>query len=78
MSLAILGAQHLFSHMQQALFKKIKGRVLLRRNIHQALKDFLWLFSDITFCLACLAKLIFLAAAAKGYHYASGKGVGKI
>ena len=77
MSLAMPGARHLFSHMQQALSKKIGGRVSLTRDIHHALEDFRWLFNDITSRPTRLAELIPLAAAVEGHHNASGAGTGE-
>ena len=78
LSLAMPGAWRLFSHIQQALSKKIEGRVSLKKDMHQALEEICWLFSDITSRPTQLAKLIFLAAAAKGHHDASDKGAGGI
>ena len=78
MSLAMPDAQLLFSHMQQALSKKIGGRVLLMKDVHQALEEFCWLFSNITSHQTRLAELITLAAAAKDHHDAFDKGDGGI
>ena len=78
MSLAMPGARHLFSHLQNALSAKMGGRLSLTRDVHQALNDFRWLFHDITSRPTRLAELIPLAAAAEGHHDASGTGAGGI
>ena len=40
MSLTMSGARHLFSQMQQAISKKIGGRISLTKDVNQALEDF--------------------------------------
>ena len=78
MSLAMPGARHMFSHMQQAISKRVGGRVTLTRDVHRALDDFRWLFNDITSRPTRLAEIIPLAAAAEGHHDASGEGAGGV
>ena len=78
MSLAIPGARHMFSHMQQAISKRVGGRVTLTRDVHHALDDFRWLFNNITSRPTRLAEIIPLAAAAEGHHDASGEGAGGV
>ena len=72
------GARHLFSHLQNALSAKMGGRVTLTWDVHPALDDFRWLFTDITSRPTRLAELIPLASAAEGHHDASSAGAGGI
>ena len=78
MSLALPGARNLFSHMQLALSKKLKGRVALNKGVHHALDDFRWMLADIENCPTRIAELVPLLASAEGHHDASGLGAGGV
>ena len=76
MSLALPGACHLFSHMQQALLHQKGGQLSLKKGVHAAISDFKWILHDIESCPTCIAELIPLLASAVGHHDASGTGAG--
>jgi hypothetical protein len=77
MALAIPGAQGLFSHMQDALcHEDPKGRLALRRGVHDALHDFRLLHDDLARRPTRHYELIPLAPTLLGSHDASGKGAG--
>ena len=78
MSLALPGARNMFSLMQHALTKCKKTRVALTKGVHQALKDFSWMFKDIVSRPTRIAELVPLLASAMGYHDASGEGAGGV
>jgi hypothetical protein len=68
----------MFSLMQHALTKCKKTRVALTKGVHQALKDFSWMFKDIVSRPTRIAELVPLLASAMGYHDASGEGAGGV
>ena len=76
--LALLGACHLFSHMQLTLATKIKSRITLSWGVHNALADFRWLLDDINNCSTCIAELVPLLALAQDHHDASGASTGGV
>ena len=76
MSLALPGARHLFSHMQQALLHQKGGRLSLKKGVHAAITDFKWILRDIESRPTRIAELVPLLASAVGHHDASGKGAG--
>ena len=79
MSLALPGAQNLFSHMQLALSKKLKGRVALNKGVYHALDDFRWMLADIENRPTRIAELVpLLASAAERHHDVSGLGAGGV
>ena len=78
MSLALPGARNMFSLMQHALSKSKKTRVALTKGVHQALKDFSWMYKDIVSRPTRIAELVPLLASALGYHDASGEGAGGV
>ncbi|EJK56345.1 hypothetical protein THAOC_23791 [Thalassiosira oceanica] len=78
MSLALPGARHLFSHMQHALATKLKGRVSLRKGVHDALDDFRWMLDNLASRPTRIAELVPLLSSAEGHHDASGTGAGGI
>lgn len=78
MSLALPGARNMFSMMQHALANNTKTRVALTKGVHQALKDFSWMFNDIKSRPTRIAELIPLLSSAMGYHDASGEGAGGV
>ena len=78
MSLALPGARNMFSVMQHALASCKKTRVALTKGVHQALKDFSWMFKDIVSRPTRIAELIPLLASTLGYHDASGEGAGGV
>jgi hypothetical protein len=76
MSLALPGARHLFSHMQHALTTKSKGRIALRKGVHDAISDFQWILNNISTRPTRIAEVVPLRASAVGHHDASGLGAG--
>ena len=78
MSLALPGAQNLFSHMQLALVKRLGQRITLKKGVHQALNDFRYLVEDIANQPTRIAELVPLLASAVGHHDASGLGAGGV
>ena len=78
MSLALPGARNMFSMMQHALATNKKTRVALTKGVHQALKDFSWMFNDIKSRPTRIAELVPLLASGMGYHDASGEGAGGV
>ena len=78
MSLALPGARHCFSIMQAALADHIKGRLALRRGIHQALSDFRWMAQNINTRPTRIAELVPLLPAVLGDHDACQQGAGGI
>ena len=78
MSLALPGARNMFSMMQHALATNKKTRVALTKGVHQALKDFSWMFNDIVSRPTRIAELVPLLSSAMGYHDASGEGAGGV
>ena len=78
MATALPGARHIFSHMQLALTHRKKGRLALRKGVHQALNDFRWLASDISQRPTRIQELIPLQPSLMGDHDASGDGAGGV
>ncbi|KAL3822916.1 hypothetical protein ACHAXA_010699 [Cyclostephanos tholiformis] len=78
MALALPGARHVFSSMQNALSTQSKNRIALGNGVHDALADFRWMHSNITTRPTRIAELVPLPPVALGHHDASGKGAGGI
>ena len=78
MSLALPGARHIFSTMQNALSLQSKGRIALHKGVHDALDDFRWMASNIADRPTRIAELVPLPPVATGHHDASGNGAGGI
>ena len=78
MSIALPGSRHMFGRLQNALTLKGKGRVSLKKGVHQALDDFRWIADDLSTRPTRIAELVPLAPAAEGHHDASGAGAGGV
>lgn len=68
----------MFGRLQKALSLQGKGRVSLKKGVHQALDDFRWIANDLTTRPTRIAELVPLAPAAEGHHDASGVGAGGV
>ena len=78
MSLALPGARHCFSHMQDALRTKSKGRISLHKGVHQAINDFRWMATNISSRPTRIAELVPLLPSLLGDHDACQDGAGGI
>ena len=78
MALALPGARHCFSHMQDALRHRTKGRIALRKGVHQALADFRWMAASVSSRPTRLAEIIPLLPTVLGDHDACKEGAGGI
>ena len=78
MSLALPGSRHLFSHMQHALLQRKKGRISLRKGVHDAVADFQWILDNLDSRSTRIAEVVPLLASAVGHHDASGTGCGGV
>ena len=78
MSLALPGARHIFSTMQNAFSSTTKGRLALDKGVHHALEDFRWMHENISARPTRIAELVPLPPVAEGQHDASGLGAGGI
>lgn len=79
MALALLGARHMFSHMQLALrHQQVGSRVSLKKGVHQALADFRLMLDDISTRPTRINELIPLLTSTVGHHDASGVGAGGV
>lgn len=78
MALALPGARHMFSTMQNAIATKTGGRIALQKGVHNALDDFRWMHDHITTRPTRIAELVPLLPVAEGHHDASGLGAGGI
>ena len=78
MALALPGSRNIFSTMQHALTNKAKGRIALKKEVHNALEDFRWMHNNIATRPTRIAELIPLLPAAEGHHDASGIGAGGV
>merc|ERR1739841_371863 len=78
MSLALPGARNLFSHLQEALTGKHNQRIVLRKGVHDSIRDFKWMLRDISRRPTRIAELVPLPPSALGYHDASGIGAGGV
>ena len=72
MSISLPGARGLFSHMQHALTKKIKGQVTLNKGVHQVLDNFRWILKDVSTRPTRIVELVPLLPSAEGHHDVSG------
>ncbi|KAL3823259.1 LOW QUALITY PROTEIN: hypothetical protein ACHAXA_011104, partial [Cyclostephanos tholiformis] len=78
MALALSGARNVFSAMQNALSTQSKGRVALRKCVHDALDDFLFMHQKFTTRPTSIAELVPLPPVAIGHHDVSGSDAGGI
>ena len=78
MSVALPGSRNMFGRLQNALSLKEKGRVSLKKGVHQALDDFRWLASDLSSRPTRIPELVPLSPIAEGHHDASGAGAGGV
>ena len=78
MALALPGSRNIFSTMQHALATKVKGRIALKKEVHNALDDFRWMHNNIASRPTRIAEIIPLLPAAEGHHDASGIGAGGV
>ena len=78
MSIALPGSRSLFSHMQKALATKQGHRISLKKDVHQAVKDFKWILDDISSRPTRIAELVPMLSSAEGHHDASGTGAGGV
>ena len=78
MSLALPGAKHLFSHMQEALSHRKGHRIALKKGVHAAIKDFQWLANNIASRPTRIPEIIPLLPSVLGDHDASKDGAGGI
>ena len=78
MALALPGARHLFGHMQHALKLQKGKRIALKKGVHQSLKDFKWLLTNIASRPTRMAEVVPLLASALGHHDASASGAGGV
>ena len=78
MSIALPGAQGLFSALQLALSRASGHRISLNKGVHAALDDFRWLLQDVARRPTRIAEIIPLLPSALGYHDASGAGCGGV
>ena len=76
MSIALPGSRGLFSHMQNALRLKDKGRIKLSHGVHTALDDFRWIQRSLAERPTRLQELVPLPPTVTGPHDASGIGAG--
>ena len=75
MALALPGSRNIFSTMQHALTNKAKGRIALKKEVHNALDDFWWMHNNIATRPTCIAEIIPLLPAEEGHHNALAGGV---
>jgi len=78
MALALPGSRNIFSTMQHALTNKAKGRIALKKEVHNALDDFRWMHNNIATRPTRIAEIIPLLSVAEGHHDASGIGAGGV
>ena len=78
MSIALPGARHLFSQMQQALQHRKKGRLALHKGVHDAIVDFKWLADEVSRRPTRIPEIIPLQPSLLGDHDASKEGAGGI
>ena len=64
MALALPGSRNIFSTMQHALTNKAKGRIALKKEVHNALDDFRWMHNNIATRPTHIAEIIPLLPAA--------------
>jgi len=57
---------------------KTKGRIALKKEVHNALDDFRWMHNNISTRPTRIAEIIPLLPAAEGHHNASGMGTGGV
>ena len=48
MTIALPGARHLFSTLQHALKTQLKQRLMLKKGVHDSIKDFKWILKEIS------------------------------
>ena len=73
-----VGTSNIFSTMQHTLTNKAKGRIALKKEVHNALDDFRWMHNNIATRPTRIAEIIPLLPAAEGHHDASGIGAGGV
>ena len=73
-----VGTSNIFSTMQHTLTNKAKGRISLKKEVHNALDDFRWMHNNIATRPTRIAEIIPLLPAAEGHHDASGIGAGGV
>ena len=78
MSLALPGSRGLFIQMQEALRHVNGKRVMLTRDLHEALADFQWLAEDMASRPTRLFELVCLTPTLDGYHNYSGRMCGGV
>ena len=78
MALALPGARHVFSHMQDALNTAVGKRLALKKGVHAALNDFRWMANDITARPTRIQELVPLLPSILGDHDASKDGAGGV
>ena len=59
--------------MQHALTNKAKGRIALKKEVHNALDDFRWMHNNIATRPTRIAEIIPLLPAAEGHHDVSSR-----
>jgi hypothetical protein len=69
--------QHL-QHNATRPSSKVKGQIVLKKEVHNALDDFRWMHNNIASRPTCIAEIIPLLPAAEGHHNASGIGAGGV
>ena len=78
MTLALPGARGLFSHIQNALWQPIKGRIRTTRHVHDTLNDFRWLADNLAQRPTRLPELVAADPVIHGTTDACGKGMGGV
>ena len=68
----------MFSFMQDALHSHCKGRIALRKGVHDALHDFRWIARDVSSRPTRIQELVPLSPSLWGYHDAAKSGVGGV